>query len=55
MAACAGAVADRSEVAKQTGVTTRTLRYGEELGLLEPAKPDPTGASGTVRRGPCAR
>jgi DNA-binding transcriptional MerR regulator len=25
------------EVAKQTGVTTRTLRYWEELGLLQPA------------------
>ena len=37
------------EVAKQTGVTTRTLRYWEELGLLQrPA--GPRGASGfTVR------
>jgi len=25
------------EVAKQTGVTTRTLRYWEELGLLQPS------------------
>ena len=25
------------EVAKLTGVTTRTLRYWEELGLLQPA------------------
>ena len=33
------------EVAKLTGVTTRTLRYWEELGLLQPAA-GPTAASG---------
>jgi DNA-binding transcriptional MerR regulator len=31
------------EVAKLTGVTTRTLRYWEELGLLRPSNHSPSG------------
>jgi MerR family transcriptional regulator, repressor of the yfmOP operon len=42
------------EVAKQTGVTTRTLRYWEELGLLQPASRTDGGerlyGAGDVRR-----
>ena len=42
------------EVAKQTGVTTRTLRYWEELGLLQPVSRTDGGerlyGTGDVRR-----
>jgi MerR family transcriptional regulator, repressor of the yfmOP operon len=42
------------EVAKQTGVTTRTLRYWEELGILHPASRSDGGerlyAAADVRR-----
>ena len=42
------------EVAKLTGVTTRTLRYWEELGLLQPASRTEAGervyGAGDVRR-----
>jgi DNA-binding transcriptional MerR regulator len=42
------------EVAKQTGVTTRTLRYWEEFGLLQPASRTDGGerlyGAGDVRR-----
>src|ERR1700679_2776351 len=31
------------EVAKQTGLTTRTLRYWEELGLVAPSSYGPAG------------
>ena len=40
------------EVAKLTGVTTRTLRYWEELGLLQPASRT-DGASGFTGRAMC--
>jgi DNA-binding transcriptional MerR regulator len=54
-AAEAGAVNWRiGEVAKLTGVTTRTLRYWEELGLLQPASRTEGGervyGAGDVRR-----
>ena len=41
------------EVAKLTGVTTRTLRYWEELGLLQPASRTGRGRAG-LRGGRCA-
>src|ERR1700685_4634556 len=47
------------EVAKLTGVTTRTLRYWEELGLLQPASRTEGGervyGAGDVRRVPPIR